>query len=214
MLTQTDSPHPVADEIVSEGDAEAFLPYPELGDHLEHVPMYVRPLLSYYVDRMGFLPNTLKLYLHVPWAAAELFALNDAVMRDERGALSEHLKYKLALLASRDNDCTYCTAHHAATLTRRWGYSEDALRNVLTEQPADEREAAAFDFVHTASLDPSAVTDEQRARLAELFTPQEVMEIVLVLGFWKAYNTMHTAMAAPLEEPVLGYAGWVDVGPG
>jgi alkylhydroperoxidase family enzyme len=85
---------------------------------------------------------------------------------------------------------------------------------VLTTTPADAREAAAFDFVQQASLDPSTVTDEQRRRLAEHFTPQEAMEIVLVMGFWKMYNTMHTAMAAPLEDPVLDFARWVDVSPG
>lgn len=39
------------------------------------------------------------------------------------------------------------------------------------------------------------------------------MEIVLVIGFWKMYNTMHTAMGVPLEDPVLKEAGWVDVAP-
>jgi uncharacterized peroxidase-related enzyme len=213
MLTHHDSPKPVTD-VVTEGTAEAFLPYPDLGPDLDGAPIYVRPLLEYYRRRMGFLPNTLKLYLHVPWAAGPLFGLNDAIMRDERSGLTEHFKYRLALLASSLNDCEYCTAHHAATLTRRWGYDEAALEAALTTVPADAREAAAFDFVQQASLDPSTVTDEQRRRLAEHFTPQEAMEIVLVVGFWKMYNTMHTAMAAPLEDPVLDFARWIDVRPG
>jgi Uncharacterized conserved protein len=77
----------------------------------------------------------------------------------------------------------------------------------------DEREAVAFEFVHQASLDPTGVSDELRGRLAEHFTPGEVMEIVLVMGFWKMYNTMHTAMGVPLEDPVAQEAGWVQVQP-
>ncbi len=67
--------------------------------------------------------------------------------------------------------------------------------------------------MHQASLDPGGVSDELRQRLAAHFTPQEVMEIVLVVGFWKMYNTMHTAMDAPLEEPVLEYREYVKVSP-
>jgi alkylhydroperoxidase family enzyme len=176
------------------------------------VPIHVRPELYYYIARMGFLPNTLKLYLHVPWIAEYLFRLNNAVMRDERNALNEQLKYRLAFIASRDNECTYCTAHISSILQRRWGYEDEALAGVLhLDEPEDEREAVAMEFVHQATLDAAGVSDDLRGRLAAHFTPQEVMEIVLIVGFWKMYNTMHTAMDAPLEEPVLDYAEWVRV---
>lgn len=214
MTAQLDSPNPITSDIVAEGDAEAFIPYPPIGEHLEHVPIDVRPQLHYYISRMGFLPNTLKLYLHVPWAAEFLFRFNNAVMRDERNALSEHFKYRLSFIASRDNECTYCTAHTVRVLQGRWGYEDSDLEQVLKmEDPADEREAVARDFVHQASLDPAGVTDDMRQSLTEHFTPQEVMEIVLVVGFWKMYNTMHTAMGAPLEEPVLPFENWVNVRP-
>ncbi|MCC7409936.1 MAG: carboxymuconolactone decarboxylase family protein [Phycisphaeraceae bacterium] len=209
------APRPVTKDIVDEGQDKAFIPYPPIGKQLEHVPIHVRPELHYYIARMGFLPNTLKLYLHVPWMAEPLFRLNNALMRDERNSLPELLKYKLALVASRANECTYCTSHHCATLERRWDYSEKELATVLDmSKPADAREDVAMRFVYQASVDPQAVTDELRAELAGKFSPQEVMEIVLVVGFWKMYNTMHTAMAAPLEEPVKAYQRWMEHGVG
>ena len=58
----------------------------------------------------------------------------------------------------------------------------------------------------------NGVPDELRARLASHFSPQEVMEIVLVVGFWKMYNTMHNAMEVPIEDPVQGYTDWVNFG--
>lgn len=207
-------PKPFTSDVLDEGDSDAFIPYPPIGEQLEHVPIHVRPELHYYIARMGFLPNTLKLYLHVPWAAEQLFKLNNAVMRDERNGLDERFKYRLSLIASRDNECDYCTAHHVVTFKRRWELSDDEIERTLRlEDAADEREEAAIAFVHQASLDPAGVTDEMRRRLAEHYTPQEVMEIVLVVGFWKMYNTMHTAMAAPLEQPVEAFASWVDVQP-
>jgi len=132
-------------------------------------------------------------------------------MRDERNSLSEHLKYRLALVASQVNGCCYCTSHHACTLQRRWGYQDQQLAETLDPQsPLDEREAVAMEFVRQASIDAAAVTDELRAKLAEHFTPQEVMEIVLVIGFWKMYNVMHNAMALPIEDPVKGFTDWVN----
>lgn len=214
MNAKVDSPNPVTSDIADEGEAQAFIPYPPIGDHLEHVPIHVRTELHYYISRMGFLPHTLKLYVHVPWIAEFLMRLNNAVMRDERNSLSEHFKYRLSFIASRDNECQYCTAHTVKVLKGRWGYEEDELERVLKmDQPEDEREAVAREFVHQASLDAAGVTDELRQRLADQFTPQEVMEIVLVVGFWKMYNTMHTAMGAPLEEPVQAFSEWVNVRP-
>ena len=192
---------------------DAFIEYAPIGDNLEHVPIYVRPQLHYYLERMKFLPNTLKLYLHTPWIAEHIFKLNNAVMRDERNGLDEQFKYRLALLASRDNECPYCTAHNVLTLKNRWEYEDGDLEQILNlDEPADEREAAAMDFVHQASLDPAGVTDELRAKLAEHFAPQEVMEIVLVVGFWKMYNTMHLAMGAPIEEVAADHSEWVHFG--
>ena len=211
-MPEQPSPLTITADVVAEGDAESFIPYPEIGENLEYVPIGVRPEVHYYISRMAFLPNTIKLYLHNPWSAEHLFRLNNAVMRSEQGSLSEEFKYRLALIASRDNECTYCTAHHVKTLKRRWEYSEDDVASVLSlDEPADEREAIAFDFAHQASLDPAGVTDEMRERLSEHFSPGEVMEIVLVVGFWKMYNTMHTAMGVPLEDPVLEEAKWVNV---
>ena len=211
--TKSDSPNPVSDTILDEGSEQAFIEYPPIGKNLEHIPIYVRPQLHYYIARMGFLPNTLKLYMHLPWVAQELFQLNNAIMRDERNGLNEHLKYRLSFIASRDNECTYCTAHTVNVLKRRWDYTDSALEDVLHLEPQDEREAVAMEFVHQASLDPEGVTDELRASLASHFSAQEVMEIVLIVGFWKMYNTMHTIIAAPLEDPVLEFADWVKVQP-
>jgi hypothetical protein len=105
------APTPTTTDIKQEGDAESFIPYPPIGDSLEYVPINVRPELNYYISRMGFLPHTIKLYIHNPWSAEHLFRLNNAIMRSEQGSLSEQFKYRLALVVSRDNECTYCTAH-------------------------------------------------------------------------------------------------------
>jgi AhpD family alkylhydroperoxidase len=212
VIDERTAPTPI-DKVKDEGESQAFIPYPEIGKNLENVPIHVRPDVLYYLQRMSFFPNAIKMYLHVPWIGEHLFRLNNAIMRDERNGLSEHFKYRLALVASYENKCPYCVSHHACTLERRWGYSDDKLAQVIEEEPpADEREAVAMEFVRQASRHDAGVTDELRARLARHFTPQEVMEIVLVAGFWKMYNMMHVAMAVPIEDPVQEYKRWVEHG--
>jgi alkylhydroperoxidase family enzyme len=213
MSSAREEPPKPIDKVVDEGTSEAFVSYPPIGENLQHVPIHVRPDVLYYQARMGFLPNAVKLYLHVPWIAEHLFRLNNGLMRDERNSLSEEFKYRLSFLASRVNGCTYCTSHNACTLTRRWDYQDSKLAEILDpETPRDEREVVAMEFVRQASIDANNVPGELRARLAQHFTPQEVMEIVLVIGFWKMYNLMHSAMDVPIEDPVLGYMEWVKFG--
>ena len=208
------APDPITTDIKKEGNKPSFIPYPDLGEGLGKIPIGARPEVHYYISRMGFLPYAIKLYLWNPWSAQHLMRFNNEVMRGEQGALSEEFKYRIAFLVSRDNECTYCTTHHAVTLKRRWGYTDKALNDVLSlDEPRDERERVAFQFAHQASLDPTGVTDAMRAELAKQFTPSEVMEIVLTVGFWKMYNTMHTAMGLPLEDPIAHESRWVKVQP-
>lgn len=213
MALTEDSPK-IIDQVVDEGESQAFIPYADLGENFEKAPIYLRADLFYYSSRMGFMPNCNKVYMHVPWIAEHLFHLNNAIMRDERNALNEHLKYRIALAVSRTNECPYCVSHHTGTLKRRWQYGDGEVQNLLhLDQPADEREAVAMEFATQASLDSGGVTDELRAKLAAHFTPQEVMEIVTLIGFWKMYNLMHAAMALPIEDPVAGLEEWMHVQP-
>ena len=213
MALTEDSPK-IIDQVVDEGESQAFIPYPNLGENFENAPIYLRADLFYYSARMGFMPNCNKIYMHVPWIAQPLFHLNNAIMRDERNSLSEHLKYRIALAVSRTNECPYCVSHHAGTLQRRWQYDDGEVQNLLhLDQPTDEREAVAMEFATQASLDAGGVDDELRTKLAAAFTPQEVMEIVTLIGFWKMYNMMHAAMALPIEEPVAGLEAWMHVQP-
>ncbi len=200
---------------IAEGTtAPPYIPFPDLGADLGRVPIYARPDAAFYATRMGFLPDTIRLYLHVPWVAEAMFRMNNALMRDERNALSEEFKYRLSLIVSRDNECAYCTSHHVGVFKRKFGYDETQIESILRlDQTADAREALAREFAHQASLDAQGVSDELRARMAKTFSPQEYMEIVLLVGFWKMYNTMHNAMGIESEPPVLAFKKFVEIRP-
>lgn len=213
MTAEVKAPRPV-DKVLNEGESQAFIPYFDMGENFENVPIYVRPDYAYYAARMGFSPNCNKLYAHVPWMAEHMIALNNSIMRDDRNGLSEHFKYKLALSVARTHECEYCTSHHSGTLQRRWEYSEDDIESLLhADEPDSEAEAVAIEYANMASLDPHGVSDDLRARLAQHFTPQQVMEIVLCVGFWGMYSAMHAAMALPIEDPMKGNEKWISTKP-
>ena len=171
-------------------------------------PEFMRDRLDKYVERMGFLPNALRFYLHRPEIAACLFELNNRVMRDPSSRLDVKLKRRLGAYASKINGCKYCTTHHCAVLqnpgglgVEGWDMDDGEVRALLEGdiEPENNLEKVCFDFVRAASLEPSAVTDGVLSALVEHLTPAQVVELAAVVGFWKMYNTIHDSLHIPIE---------------
>src|SRR6478736_4817061 len=98
-----------------------------------------KPVVEPYKNRMGFLPNALKLYAYRPEIAETLWKLNSNVMRDPSSTLDQFLKRKLAAVACAINGCAYCTAHSCTMLkaprgagSEGWGLSEQELQDLVT----------------------------------------------------------------------------------
>src|SRR5438128_6592068 len=102
-------------------EAEPFIPYVKEQDFAPNL----KPVVEPYMQRMGFLPNALKLYAHRPEIAETLFKLNSNIMRDPSSTLDQFLKRKLATIASKINGCTYCTAHHCSMLKKAQGQGSE-----------------------------------------------------------------------------------------
>jgi AhpD family alkylhydroperoxidase len=181
----------------------------------EDAPEPLQRMLQGYAKRMGFLPNALKLYLHTPHILSQAIGMNNAVMRHKDNVIAEDFKYRMSFIISRGHGCRYCCAHHAMTLKKRWGLDDQRLEEILNlESPEDEREALAWEYGYLASrgsIDHDE-GDEIRDRLAELFSPVEVMELAATVGFWAFYNRIHSSLAIPIEDHLLDEAHWVEVG--
>lgn len=194
-------------------EAEPFIPYADM----TALPEKLRAPLEAYEARMGFLPNALKLYGHRPELLELLIRLNNTVMRDPSGQLDAGLKRRLGAFCSRLNGCTYCTAHNCGTLktavdadAEGWGFSDDDVEALLDNDytPDAEAEKACFSYARAASTDSSNVSREILDRLAEHFTPPQIVELGCVVGFWKMYNTIHDSLHIPLEDKLLSESGW------
>ena len=195
---------------------EPFIPYVSDAVVVERLGSIVEP----YMKRMGFLPNALKLYAYRPEIAETLWKLNSNVMRDPSSTLDQLLKRKLAAVACATNGCAYCTAHSCAMLKKPkevgfegWGLSEEELQDIVTGayEPKNEMERACFDYVRSASEDPTSVPDEILQRLKQHLTPPQIVELACVVGFWKFYNTVHDSLHIPVESSLLRDTGYVNL---
>src|SRR5436305_12245256 len=146
-------------------EAQPFIPYMKE----ESFGPRLKPVLEPYKQRMGFLPNALKLYAYRPEIAETLWALNSKVMRDPTSTLDQLLKRKLAAVACATNGCAYCTAHSCSMLKKAkdagaegWALSEEELQDIISGayQPKSEMERACYDYVRSDSEDPTSVPDE------------------------------------------------------
>lgn len=197
-------------------EGEPFIPYVPEQAVVERLGSVVGP----YIQRMGFLPNALKLYAHRPEIAETLFSLNSKIMRDPTQTLDQGLKRRLSVIASYTNGCTYCTAHCCAILRKPtqagsegWGMSAQDLYDLISGsyRPASALEAACIAYVRAASENPSNVPDGVLEDLRRHLTPPQIVELACLVGFWKFYNTVHDSLHIPLEEHLLQDSGWVDV---
>ena len=195
-------------------EKQPFIPYVEEKD----TPASLKPILDPYVERMGFLPNALKLYMHRPEIAETLWNLNNNIMRDPSSTLDQGLKRRLGAVASKINGCAYCTSHHCTILktptgvgSEGWGLSHEELLELMRgdDEPRNEMERVCFDYVRAASTDPRTVPDDVYDRLKQHLTPPQIVELACVVGFWKMYNTIHDSLRVPLEQHVQQNAGYV-----
>ena len=87
-------------------ESDPIIPYADPAD----LPAALRSAIESYAQRMGFLPNALKLYMHRPQILKCLIELNNTVMRDASGHLDDGLKRRVAAVCSALNHSPYCVA--------------------------------------------------------------------------------------------------------
>jgi len=209
-----DAISPPQPKVLFEG--EPFIPYVREEDFAPQL----KPIVEPYKNRMGFLPNALKLYAYRPEIAGPLWALNSFIMRDPSSTLDQFLKRRLAAVACAVNGCAYCTAHSCSMLKKPkeagyegWGVTEKELQEMIAGdlEPKDEFERACFDYVRAASEDPTSVPDALLRRLKAHLSPPQIVELACVVGFWKFYNTVHDSLHIPVESQLLGDTGYVSL---
>lgn len=196
-------------------EEQPFIPYADR----DALPEALRAPLEAYEQRMGFMPNALKLYMHRPELLACLVQLNNTVMRDPSSHLDAGLKRRISAICSYLNKSAYCVAHNTTTLMKEedgdgegWAFTDEDVHKLLDPAyaPDDPAERAAIDYARAATVDHSNVPRATLDALAQHMTPPQIVELACVVGFWKMYNSIHEALHIPIEEALSHNAAFLE----
>lgn len=134
----------------------------------------------------------------LPKTAAAMLDLDYAQRVDS--TLPPRLRAKLRWIAADANRCDYAKAYARFDYLRAGGTAEDIdnLSNRLEEQPEAER--LALQLVRQLVEAAYTVSDEQVARLVDLYGEKQVVAIVLVAAFANFQDRLLLSLGANVEE--------------
>lgn len=167
------------------------------------LPPEVLELWAPSLEKLGFVPNVLRLYALRPSHLLAWTAHYDELMKGDSG-LSKAEREMIAVVVSIANDCRYCVAAHSAALRK---LTKDAA---LADQIAadhraaaiPERTKAALDYAVKLTREPASMAgaDVQRLRDAG-WSDEDVMDIAEVTGVFNMSNRMASGLGwAPNPE--------------
>ncbi len=167
------------------------------------LPAEVHALWEPSLDKLGFVPNVLRLYALRPSHLVAWTAHYDELMKGDSG-LSKAEREMIAVVVSVTNDCAYCIAAHSAALRKLT--KDPALADAIA---ADHRSAAipgrmraALDYAVKLTRDPTRMTEADVEALRNAgWTDEDVMDIAEVTGMFNMSNRMASGLGwAPNPE--------------
>ncbi len=173
-------------------------------------------LVYFYIETLGFCPNSVKTMYHRPQIAYAFIELNKAVM-ENNGKVTSALKRLIGYISSNAAGCNYCQAH-TIRAADRYGASNEQLANIWdykTHASFNEAERVALDFALASSVIPNAVNDEIASRLRNFWNEGEIVEILAVIALFGFLNRWNDSMGTEIEkgvvesgEQLLATKGW------
>lgn len=154
-------------------------------------------------EKIGFVPNILKGYAHVPERLKNFVATRDELMVGESG-LSPLEREMIAVVVSAHNSCFYCLSSHGAKVRQLSGdptLSEGLSMN-YRHAGLDDRVRAMLDFAVALTLSPQYVGDDDREALREVgFSEEDIWDVIEVTAFFNMTNRLAAgAGMIPNEE--------------
>ncbi|TVQ48651.1 MAG: carboxymuconolactone decarboxylase family protein [Saprospirales bacterium] len=173
-------------------------------------------LIQFYVETLGFCPNSVLTMFHRPRIAYAFIEMNKAVM-ENKGRINSALKRMIAYISSHASGCRYCEAH-SIRAAERYGAKYEQLENIWdyrihpTFSPA---ERAALEFAVRCSTVPNSVDEDCKEELKKYWDDGEIVEITGVIALFGYLNRWNDSMGTQIEggavesaEKWLSKKGW------
>ncbi len=169
----------------------------------DEVPPAVHELWKPSLEKLGFVPNVLRLYALRPDNLLAWNAWYDVAMKGDSG-LTRAEREMIAVVVSVANDCAYCIAAHGAALrklTKDPGLA-DAIAADHTTAPVEPRVRTMLDYAVKLTLRPREMSEADVAALrAAGWSDEDVMDVAEVTGLFNMSNRMASGLGwAPNPE--------------
>jgi uncharacterized peroxidase-related enzyme len=185
--------------VASVDESLTWLRVPSAGE----VPAEVRELWAPSLEKLGFVPNVLRLYALRPDNLLAWNAWYEVAMKGDSG-LTKAEREMIAVVVSLENDCPYCIAAHSAALrkiAKDPGIS-DRLAAGYREAGLEPRQVAMLDYAVKLTRRPAAIIEaDVEALRGAGWSDEDVMDIAEVTGLFNMSNRMASGLGwAPNPE--------------
>jgi uncharacterized peroxidase-related enzyme len=169
----------------------------------EELPPEIIELWQPSLEKLGFVPNVLRLYALRPSRLLAWNAHYEEAMRGE-SALTKAEREMIAVVVSITNDCAYCIAAHSAALRKLTKDPRLADQIAADHRGANvpERMKRALDYAVKLTRAPASMTEADIDGLrASGWEDEDVMDITEVAALFNFSNRMASGLGwAPNPE--------------
>ena len=169
----------------------------------EDAPPGVKALYDKAVEKLGFVPNVLRVYALRPRHLELWNAFYDDLMRGDSG-LTKVQREMLAVVVSTTNRCHYCIVSHSAYLRKLTGdpLLVEQLRTGYKYADLEPRDRAMLDFAVKLTEQSSSCSEADVEALREAgWTDEDIMDIAQVVGMFNFTNRLASGLGwVPNEE--------------
>ena len=160
------------------------------------LPPEVLELWAPSLEKLGFVPNVLRLYALRPSHLLAWNAWYEELMKGD-SSLTKAEREMIAVVVSIANDCAYCIAAHSAALRKLT--KDAALADQIAADHAQaaipERMKAALDYAVKLTCEPTKMAAADVERLRDTgWSDEDVMDIAEVTAMFNMSNRMASAV--------------------
>jgi len=162
----------------------------------EDVPDEVKELWAKPLEKLGFVPNVLRVFALRPQHLLAWWGYYDELLRGESG-LTKVQREMIAVVVSATNRCHYCIVSHSAALRKLTENPElaDQVAADYTAAGLEPRERAMLDFAVKLTRESAECSDADVDALRDAgWTDEDIFDIAQVAAMFNFTNRLASGL--------------------
>ena len=143
-------------------------------------------------EETGGVPEWVKVMAHRPEILKEFVELFKVIMGE--GKIERLLKWKIALVVSQTLKCPFCV-DVSEKMLNKLGATEEIIEKIKAKDALPSEEKEILELVKDVTLDGHLDKPEIFEKLKEKFTPEQIIEIISVMGLFNYINRFNNTLA-------------------